>query len=95
MSELKTYGMNDPEVGDEYEMYKVSDVDDVIANHKYKRCLTMAMWCESKSKIYNEFVADANEYMPSYATRFRKKAELYQKWHKRWMELAEKFKEAK
>ena len=31
MSELKVYGMNDPEVGDEYEMYKVSEADKVIA----------------------------------------------------------------
>ena len=30
MSELKVYGMNDPEVGDEYEMYKVSEVDKVL-----------------------------------------------------------------
>lgn len=95
MSELKTYGMNDPEVGDEYEMYKVSNVDDVIAHHKYKRCLAMAMWCKSKSEIYNEFAADASEYMPSYEARFRRKAVLYQKWAMRWMELVEKFKEAK
>ena len=31
MSELKVYGMDDPEVGDEYEMYKVSEVDAVLA----------------------------------------------------------------
>lgn len=30
MNELKAYGMNDPEVGDEYEMYKVSEVDAVL-----------------------------------------------------------------
>jgi hypothetical protein len=76
-------------------MYKVSDVDDAIAHHKYKRCLTMAMWCKSKSEIYNEFAADASEYMPSYEARFRSKAVLYQKWAMRWLELAEKFKEAK
>lgn len=29
--ELKAYGMDDPEVGDEYEMYKVSEVDAVLA----------------------------------------------------------------
>lgn len=27
----KVYGMNDPEIGDEYEMYKVSEVDAVLA----------------------------------------------------------------
>lgn len=29
--ELKAYGMDDPEVGDEYEMYKVSEVDAVLS----------------------------------------------------------------
>lgn len=66
-----------------------------IARHKYKRCLAMAMWCKSKSEIYNEFAADASEYMPSYEARFHSKAVLYQKWATRWLQLAEKFKEAK
>jgi len=66
-----------------------------LRHHKYKRCLAMTMWCESKSEIYNEFAADASEYMPSYEARFRSKAVLYQKWAMRWLELAEKFKEAK
>lgn len=36
MSELKVYGMNDPKVGDEYEMYKVSEVDAVLAEKDAK-----------------------------------------------------------
>lgn len=75
-------------------VYLKSEADKVIANHKYKRCLAMTMWCKSKSEIYNEFAADASEYMPSYEARFRSKAVLYQKWAMRWLELAEKFKEA-
>ena len=66
-----------------------------LRHHKCKRCLAMTMWCESKSEIYNEFAADASEYMPSYEARFRSKAVLYQKWAMRWLELAEKFNEAK
>lgn len=88
------------------EYYDADEVDKVIADleeshkmevehHKYKRCLTMAMWCKSKSEIYNEFAADASEYMPSYEARFHSKAVLYQKWAMRWLELAEKFKEVK
>lgn len=137
MSELKAYGMNDPEVGDEYEMYKVSDVDKVIADleeshkkevgqllieiaelkekhktevkellclirdkennfnrafdseekeirhHKRKRCLAMAKWCELKR------IDAANYRIP------RCKWEFYDKWHKRWLELAKRFKGAK
>ncbi len=36
MKELKAYGMNDPKVGDEYEMYKVSEVDAVLAEKDAK-----------------------------------------------------------
>ena len=43
----------------------------------------MAKWCELKR------IDAANYRIP------REKWELYEKWHKRWLELAEKFKEAK
>jgi len=76
-------------------VYPKSEADKLIAHHKYKRCLWTAMWCKSKSVIYNEFAADASEYMPSYEARFRRKAALYQKWAICWLELADKFKEAK
>ncbi len=66
-----------------------------LRHHKFKRGLAMAMWCKSKSEIYNEFAADAAEYMPSYEARFRRKAVHYEKWHKRWLKIAEQFKEAK
>lgn len=32
--ELIAYGMDDPEIGDEYQMYKVSDVDAYVAKLK-------------------------------------------------------------
>lgn len=94
MSELKVYHCN--EWHNEYtEFYMKDEAYKVITHNKYKRCLAMAMWCKSKSEIYNEFAADASEYMPSYEARFRSKAVLYQKWAMRWLKLAEKFKEAK
>ena len=178
MSELKVYGMNDPAVGDEYEMYKVSEVDRYIAelkdrvisminekkycigydtqsivgqiakailqhhwnyevkldditqsleasreivnsskqlyaqlksdkklseerlykklrNQKYKRCLAMARWC----RIHDEFtqLEGGRLGLPQRALfiEYRRKAMWWNKWHKRWLELAEKFEEAK
>lgn len=75
--------------------HKIDVVERRELHQKYKRCLAMAMWCKSKSKIYNEFAADESEYMPSYEARFRSKAVLYQKWAMRWLGLAKKFKEMK
>lgn len=34
MEELVPYGMDDPEIGDEYKMYKVSDVDAYVEKLK-------------------------------------------------------------
>ena len=46
---------------------------------KYKRCLAMAEWCDAESDV-----ADADgDY---------EDMKWYQKWHNRWLELAEKFK---
>ena len=98
MSELKTYDLpvDHGDFTSTVELFFLkSEADKVIAHQKYKRCLAMTMWCESKSEIYNEFAADASEYMPSYEARFRSKAVLYQKWAMRWLELAAKFKETK
>ena len=52
-------------------------------HQKFKRCLAMAMWCRLKR-------LDAADYRIP-----REKWEFYDKWNKRWLELAEKFKEAK
>lgn len=53
--ELKTYGMNDPEVGDEYEMYKVSEVDAAIAElkaeHHKERHEYIEMVAQLKAKL--------------------------------------------
>lgn len=51
-----------------------------IAHNKYKRCLAMAEWCDAESDV-----ADADgDY---------EDMRWYQKWHERWLELAEYYKE--
>ena len=53
-------------------------------NHqKCKRCLAMARLCDAEMYAY-----------PSFGTESPKE-KWWQKWHNRWLEIAEKFKEAK
>ena len=60
-------------------------------NHhqKYKRCLAMAKWCETQFAYY---IASCDRYDSKYVN---KKAGHFYKWKYKWLELAEKFKEAK
>ena len=53
-----------------------------LRHHKYKRCLAMAKWCDAQVEWYNSLNEDYSFWL-----------ELYVKWHNRWLELAEKFKE--
>lgn len=69
-----------------------------FAHQKYKRCLAMADFCESQHDYYNTLgngfwlVRGNTEKRDEY----RKKAsDFWWKWHKRWLELADKFMEAK
>lgn len=57
-----------------------AEKDKEISRQKYKRCLAMAKW--SKAGMYLSYECDF-------------KREWWNKWHNRWLELAEKFKEAK
>lgn len=54
-----------------------NEVCDDLIHHKHKRCLAMARWC------CDRWVDIATPYV---------KSVWYYKWHKRWLELAEKFK---
>ena len=54
-----------------------------IRHQKYKRCLAMARWCESEN------------YTACWYHENSERCEWTERWHKRWLELAEKFKEAK
>ena len=60
-----------------------SEADMEIRHQKYKRCLAMAEVCKLKR-------FDAADYRIP-----RRKWDFYDKWLKRWLELAEKFKERK
>ena len=53
----------------------------IVRHHKYKRCLAMARWF----KIMSILAADYR--VP------REKWNFYEKWHNRWLELSEKFKD--
>lgn len=88
MSELKAHRFwdldeirTDAIVGSLY--YLKSEADKVIRHHKYKRCLAMAKWCEA---ILNQY--------PSFGEISAEERRL-DKWCKRWLELAKKFKEVK
>ena len=62
-------------------------------HQKYKRCLNNAWFCQKLSK---ECALAAYTHRGWTIERhFDKKAELYRKWHKRWLAIAEKFKEEK
>lgn len=50
-----------------------------LRHHKYKRCLAMARWCVSMMIFNSKYGTD-------------KKWHLFKKWHKHWLELADKFK---
>lgn len=53
-----------------------------LRHQKYKRCLAMSKLCNEKWLVHN-------------FAEITTKLGFYDKWEKRWLELAEKFKEAK
>ena len=60
-------------------------------HHKYKRCLAMAEWCDAEVRnIRRKPLCDMDDH-----EGWQHDDEFWQRWHKRWLELAEKFKEAK
>lgn len=66
--------------------YLKSEADKMIAHQKYKRCLAKAERC--KDKIENPVEYDEHD-------DWLIINEYWERWHKRWLKIAEKFKEAK
>lgn len=58
--------------------------EEELRHQKYKRCLAMATICRSHWAA-NIFIREGDDRI----------SEHYMKWEKRWLKLAEKFKEAK
>jgi hypothetical protein len=66
----------------------IKGVFDVLQHHKYKRCLNKAEWCEERCARY-----DVLQERTGFS--WRREIDFYFRWSQRWLELAEKFKEAK
>lgn len=52
----------------------------IIRHHQYKRCLAMARWCDSEN------------YTACWYHENSERCEWTEKWRKRWLAIAEKFK---
>lgn len=63
--------------------------EESIRHHKHKRCLANADSCAFRAVVANM----ENRRFPTPKNSWR--MILYPKWHKRWLAIAEKFKEAK
>ena len=61
----------------------------IIRNNKNKRCLGKAEWCESK--VYHIRRTPLSEMSEHEYWQYEN--DFWQRWHKRWLKLAEKFKE--
>lgn len=93
MSELKAIDSATAVIENVHLVYRNSEADEVIARHKYKRCLAMADKCVDlchKAKDLYRWAEDEN--LEHY---YNHKIEFFARWHKRWLAIAEKFKEAK
>lgn len=67
--------------------------EESICHQKYKRCLAMAKRYEDKiNVIENGYIVRG--IMSTCPPKCNPKFSFYKKWHERWLELAEKYKEA-
>lgn len=70
----------------------IAEKDKEIRHQKYKRCLDMAKWCYSMDcRMLNEASDNGTYFKESWCW---KRASWYGKWKRKWLELAENFKEA-
>jgi hypothetical protein len=105
MSELKAFDITVAEEGCyvgfvkyRRHVYDKSEADKVIAHQKYRRCLAMAKWCTDRiDTIKNGYMVSSihTQYgvMTTCPPECNPKFSFYSRWHERWLELAEKFKE--
>ncbi len=71
---------------------------DALGHSKYKRCMAMAKWYKDKvDAIKNGYmisgIADRYGVMTTCPPECNPKFSFYEKWHKRWLELAKHYKE--
>lgn len=66
-----------------------SEADREICHHKYKRCLAMARMCEER---YNYLTCLENWQMTDKEYQ-QAIGDYWDRWHNRWLELADKFKD--
>ena len=70
----------------------------IVRHQKYKRCLVMAEQCKESLRLMRVYEVNDDYWNlePGHdAEYFCKKCDFYSKWRKRWLKLAEQFKEAK
>ena len=82
----------------ETEFYLKSEADEVIRRQKYKRCFAMAEMCGAacdKWTMKKNRAIILGEDSVEYYSEARRKAFLYMRWQKRWLKIAEQFKEVK
>lgn len=65
---------------------------DIERHSKYHRCLGMAMYCHNQREIYERDSYDW-ELEDDAKDTLRSKAKIMRKWRRRWLEIAEQFKE--
>ena len=77
---------------------QVDQLNEELRHQKYKRCLAMAERCKESLRLMRTYEVTDNywDLEPGHdAEYFCKKGDFYSKWRKRWLKIAEQFKEAK
>lgn len=102
MSKLKAYIAPTADGTGLADYYPKSEADKVIAekdeqlrHQKFKRCLAMARLCRKHDEFTQLQSARLGQPQLTLFLEYRRKAMWYNKWREHWLELAEKFKEAK
>lgn len=99
MSELKAttvydayWTANSVGEGTGIQVYLKSEADKVIAHHKHKRCVAMSNWCLTEKVYFHYRYDDWGD--KGYDRPYKwKKVVFWGKWARRWLKIAEEFKE--